>query len=61
MSQLATIRQHYIPQFYLKQFSYNKKILYQYDVMNNKVFADHVSVGSICDMKKLNKFKDNNG
>ena len=61
MSQLATIRQHYIPQFYLKQFSYNKKILYQYDVVNNKAFPNPVSVESICFKKNLYEFKDNNG
>lgn len=57
----TTVKQHYIPQFYLKQFSDNKKVLYQYDIVNNKSFSAPVSVESICFEKNLYEFKDNNG
>ncbi len=59
-----TTNEHYIPQFYLKQFSpnpidKNKETIYQFDVLLGK--QTPVLIKSICYEKNLYEFKNDSG
>lgn len=54
-----TVKQHYIPQFYLKQFSEDGKRIYQYNVETG-VKSILVPIKSICYEKNLYEFQDKN-
>ena len=56
-----TKKEHYIPQFYLKQFSPDGKRIYQYDVISQKQTSDPVPTKSICYEKNLYELKDDSG
>lgn len=43
-----TINQHYVQQFYLKQFSSDGKTLRAYDMRNHKILPKRYSISSIC-------------
>lgn len=53
-----TKKQHYIPRFYLRNFSNNNKMIYQYDVSTDN--SSFVSINSICYQNYLYEFKDEN-
>ena len=53
--------EHYIPVFYLKQFSPDGDNIYQYDALNNIVSPDVVPIKSICYKKNLYEFKNDSG
>lgn len=54
-----TVNQHYIPQFYLKQFSENGKQIYQYNTQTGAT-STLVPIRSICCEKNLYEFQDKN-
>ncbi|MDE6706640.1 MAG: DUF4238 domain-containing protein [Oscillospiraceae bacterium] len=56
-----TTDEHYVPQFYLKQFSPNGERIYQYDVISGKQSHASVPIKSICYEKHLYEFKNNLG
>ena len=56
-----TVREHYIPQFYLKQFSPNKKIIYQYNVFSDKASSILTSTTEVCFEKNLYEYRDDKG
>ena len=68
-----TIKEHYIPQFYLKQFSPDGKRIYQYDVdadskqkfhngiKSKKKYSNLVPIRSICYENNLYELKDDLG
>ena len=53
--------EHFIPQFYLKQFSPDNKCIYQYDVLAGKQMPVPVPIKSICYENNLYEFRDNEG
>ena len=55
-----TVREHYVPKFYLKKFSTNKKQLYQLDISNNSP-PEPVGIDSIAYRKDTYELKDSNG
>lgn len=55
-----TIREHYIPQFYLRNFSTDNKRIYQYQ-LNSRSPSKLVSIESICCEKNLYEFRGENG
>ena len=59
--QKPTSAEHFIPQFYLKQFSPDNKFIYQYDVVAGKQTPVAVPIRSICFEKNLYEFQDNAG
>lgn len=56
----TTVNEHYIPQFYLKNFSSDKKRLFQYQI-NSNAPSKLVSIESICYEKNLYEFRNNDG
>lgn len=56
-----TIDEHYIPQFYLKQFSPNGDKIYQYDILSPDSSSTFVPTKSICYEKNLYEFKNDSG
>lgn len=55
-----TVREHYVPKFYLKKFSTNKKQLYQLDISNNSP-PKPVSINSIAYEIDTYELKDSDG
>lgn len=55
-----TKREHYIPQFYLKNFSPDNKRIWQYQI-NSNTAAKLVPIESICHEKNLYEFKNEDG
>ena len=56
-----TTEEHYIPQFYLKNFSQDGKRIYQYDVITGCQTSAPVAIRKICFEKNLYEFKDASG
>lgn len=56
-----TTDEHFIPQFYLKQFSADGAKIYQYNVSKDKIFFDAVPIKSICYERNLYEFKNDSG
>ena len=56
-----TTDEHYIPQFYLRNFSPDGEHIYQYDVLSGKQTQVAVPIRSVCYEKDLYEFKDNSG
>ena len=56
-----TTDEHYIPQFYLKQFSPDEKHIYQYDVLSDCKESRFVPIKSICYEKNLYELKNESG
>lgn len=56
-----TIDEHYIPQFYLKQFSSDGEKIYQYDILSPNSSSVKVPTKSICYEKNLYEFKNDSG
>ena len=58
-----TVHEHYIPVFYLKQFSPDQEKIFEYDVLNgrNGQLNNPVPIRSICREKNLYEFKDLSG
>ncbi len=56
-----TSNEHFIPQCYLKQFSYDNKHIYQFDIKSGKATPKPVSTDSICYQKNLYEFRDESG
>lgn len=52
-----TVREHYIPQFYLRNFSSDQKRIYQYEVGSNKP-SKQVSIQSVCCEDNLYEFRN---
>ncbi len=55
-----TVREHYIPQFYLKNFSQDKKRIYQYRINSNSS-SKLVSIEGICCENNLYEYRNDNG
>ena len=55
-----TVKEHFIPQCYLKGFSPDKKRVYQYDMLNWKTYP-LTNTNEICCEDYLYEFKDGNG
>ena len=55
-----TIKEHYIPQFYLRNFSNDNKRVFQYQIHSN-LQSKQVSIDSICYEKNLYEFRNNGG
>ncbi len=53
-----TKKQHFIPRFYLKNFSDNGKTMYRYDKSTGNIAS--VSINSVCYQDYLYEFKDEN-
>lgn len=53
--QKSTIKQHYVPQVYLRGFSQDKKRIYRYDLTNES--QKLVPISSVCHKKYLYEFK----
>ncbi len=53
-----TKKQHFIPRFYLKNFSDNGKTMYRYDKATENIAS--VSINSVCYQDNLYEFKDEN-
>ncbi len=58
---VETVREHYIPQFYLKHFSPDNKIIYQYNVFSDENHSILTSTDRICFEKNLYEFRDDKG
>ena len=56
-----TVKEHYIPQFYLKNFSFDKKNIYQFDILKGKQIENPVLIRKICFEKNLYEFKNEKG
>lgn len=56
-----TTDEHYIPQFYLKNFSQDGKRIYQYDVLTGIQTSNPVAIRKICFEKNLYEFKNDSG
>ena len=56
-----TKEEHYIPVCYLKQFSPDEKMVFQFDALSGKQSDNPVPINSICFVKNLYEFKDENG
>ena len=56
-----TVKEHYIPQFYLKNFSFDKKNIYQFDISEGKQIENPVLIRKICFEKNLYEFKNEKG
>lgn len=61
VKQNPTVNEHYIPQFYLRNFSADNKRIYQLDIISGKQTQDPVLIKSICSEKNLYEFKDEEG
>lgn len=55
-----TVREHYIPQFYLRNFSSDQKRIYQYEIGSNKP-SKLVPIESVCCVDDLYEFKNDDG
>lgn len=56
-----TKNEHYIPQFYLKNFTEDNEHIYQYDVQSENKTGKPVPIKSICYKKDLYEFKNETG
>jgi len=59
--QKPTSDEHFIPQFYLKQFSPDREHIFQFDVLSGKQTPVAVSTKSICYQKHLYEFRNDDG
>lgn len=57
----STKHEHYVPQFYLRQFSPDGNLIYQYDVISCAQTLKPVPIKSICYENDLYEFRDNSG
>ena len=61
MNNEPTVKEHYIPRCYLKQFTINGEQIYQLDLSIGKAIPRPVSIKSICYEDNLYEFKDESG
>ncbi len=56
-----TKNQHYIPRVYLKGFSQDLSMIYEYNYKTGEAIKAPVSIESVCRKKNLYEVRDNNG
>lgn len=56
--QKPTVKQHYVPQVYLRGFSQDKKRIYRYDLKTYIQTSTPVPISSVCFQKNMYEFTD---
>ena len=59
--QKNTIKQHYVPQVYLKGFSQDKKRIYRFDIAHENQITQPVAISSVCYKKDMYELSDEKG